>query len=200
MVATQRELGRNNSMDKYHLHWFTDEISMHVTCALASIEQVQTLLAVSETRQRRDVWFHLTSFLTHTAMVSKIICPSDKANQRGEAMLKHLEVPDDSPLLARSARNNAEHIDERIDRWVNRGNAKVLEMVLDDRESFNYIANEDTAIRRVLIQNEMIYISEDNEGARVETRLLPMIEALRNIEERCAYKLVSESPYSYVLS
>jgi hypothetical protein len=190
-------------MDKYHLHWFTDEIHMHASSAVASYMQLLRLLADPETRQTRNVWFVLLSFLTHAAMVSKFldpIRPDDAKEERGKALREHLEVADRSAFLPRDARDNLEHIDERIDRWVQRGDIKVLEMVFEDRAGFDFIAERNGAIRRVLIWDEMVFISEDRNGNRIETALSPIFEALQTLHARCEHKLRTESPYSYLLA
>src|SRR5687768_6186981 len=119
-------------MDKYHLHWYTDEIYIHTASAISSYEHLLSLLGDKETRQSRGVWFALTSFLTHAAMVSKFLDPmgtSESKKLRGNALRAHLQVKTDSSILPRSARDNLEHFDERIDNWVEKKEEKVLEMV-----------------------------------------------------------------------
>lgn len=190
-------------MDKYHLHWFTDEIHMHSSSALASYTSLLRLLADHNTQQSRDVWFVLLSFLTHVAMISKLLDPirPDAAKvERGRALRAHLEVVDGSALLPRDARDNLEHIDERIDNWVQRGDTKVLEMVFEDRVGFDFISERNGAIRRVLIQDEMVFISEGRYGNRIETPLNPIFDALQALHARCEHKLQTESPYSYRLA
>lgn len=190
-------------MDKYHLHWFTDEIYLHSSSAIASYQHLQHLLGDSKTCQSRDIWFVLLSFLTHAAMVSKFLDPvgSDKdKKERGEILRGYLGVPSDSPILPRDARNNLEHIDERIDRWAQRGDTKIMEMVFDDRAGFDYIYENGGAIRRVLIAEEMIFISEDHEGHRTETALRPVFDSLSKLHSECAEKLRTDSPYHYRLA
>jgi hypothetical protein len=187
-------------MDKYHLHWYTDEVQMHAASAIASYAFLGDLLVNLETRQRRDVWFALVSFLTHAGMISKFLEPIEaSAKQRGAQIKQHLEVPDDSAILARMARNNLEHFDERMDGWVKRNEKRVLEMVFQDREGFNFIADQPCAIRRVLIADEMVFISEDRSGTPVEMPLLPIYEAIKKLNAVCLHKLATESPYTYRL-
>ena len=176
---------------------------MHVSSALVSYSQLLRLLSDGKERQSRNVWFVLLSFLTHAAMVSKLldpIRPEGAKEDRGTALRKHLEVEDGSAILSRAARDNLEHIDERIDRWTKRGLTSVLEMVFEDRAGFEFIAHEDAAIRRVLIQDEMIFISEDRNGNRLETALTPIYGALKDLKARCEHKLATESPYTYLLA
>lgn len=190
-------------MDKYHRHWFTDEIYLHASSAMASYQQLLCLLESSKTNQSREVWFVLLSFLTHTAMVSKFLDPigSDKTKEiRGVELRNYLDVSDDSPILPRDARDNLEHIDERIDRWVQRGDVKILEMVFADRAGFDFLYEGDGAIRRVLIAEEMVFISENREGRRTETALRPVFESLSKLHAVCAEKLRADSPYGYILA
>ncbi len=190
-------------MDKYHLHWFTDEIYLHSSSAIASYQHLLHLLGDTKTSQSRDIWFVLLSFLTHAAMVSKFLDPvgSDKdKKERGEMLRGYLGVPSDSPILPRDARNNLEHIDERIDRWAQRGDTKIMEMVFDDRAGFDYIYESGGAIRRVLIAEEMIFISEDHEGRRTETALRPVFDSLSKLHSVCSEKLRTDSPYHYRLA
>lgn len=188
-------------MDKYHLHWYTDEIQMHASSALASYRHLCDLLANSTTRQRRDVWFALVSFLTHTAMISKFLDPiKESAKERGIKLRAHLGVQGDSAILPRTARDNLEHFDERIDGWVERNEERILEMVFLDREGLEFLSDQPRAIRRVLIADEMVFISEDRNGAPVEMALVPIYEAIERLNATCLHKLATESPYTYMLA
>ena len=104
-------------------------------------------------------------------------------------MRKHLGVKDDSAFLPRAARDNLEHIDERIDRWVKNGQTKILEMVLDDRAGFEYLAKDDVAVRRVLILSDMVFVWEDCAGSRIETKLEPVFNDLKTLAAACLHKL-----------
>jgi hypothetical protein len=190
-------------MDKYHLHWFTDEIHIHASSAIASYKHMLHLLSERATFQSRDVWFALVSFLTHVAMISKFldpIHPNETKENRGATLRAHLNVSDDSPIFPRTSRDNLEHFDERIDRWVQTGQNKILEMVFHDRAGFEYLADGNYAIRRVLIADELVFISEDRNGQPVELELRPVYEALQTLWQACVEKLKTESPYSYHLA
>lgn len=190
-------------MDKYHLHWYTDEIEVHTASSISSYQQLLALLENYDTRQSRGVWFVLVSFLTHAAIVSKFLDPikGDASTiERGNDLRAHLEVPEGSPILPRAARDNLEHIDERIDNWVERKEEALLEMVFPDREGFNHITSRKPAIRRVLIADEMVFISEDRNGVLVEVTLTPTYEAMRSLHAVCQHKLATESPYTYKLA
>lgn len=188
-------------MDKYHLHWYTDEIQMYAASALSSYGLLCDRLANPETRQRRDVWFALVALLTHVAMISKFLAPiKASASERGVELRAHLGVPNDSPILPRAARDNLEHFDERVDGWVERNETRVLEMVFKNRKGFEFLSEHPRAIRRVLIADEMVFISEDRNGTPVEIPLVPIYEAIQTLNATCLHKLETESPYSYMLA
>jgi hypothetical protein len=186
-------------MDKYHLHWFTDEIEVHTSLALQSYEVLEKLLEDPETRQSRKVWYALFAFLVHVAMVSKLFSPNGTGSlDRGQDLKAHLKIGEDSVLLQRAARNNMEHIDERIDGWARRGESKIIEMVVDDRAGYEHILGKNGAVRRVLILDEMVFVSEDRYGKKLETALCPLREELLGLQDRCLRKLKSESPYTII--
>lgn len=176
---------------------------MHASSAIAGYTHLLHLISDNKTRQSRDVWFVLLSFLTHAAMVSKLldpIHPNNTKENRGKVLRAHLGVPEDSAVLPRDARDNLEHIDERIDRWVQNGDTKIMEMVFEDRVGFEYICEGNGAIRRVLIADEMVFISEDRNGSRIETSLTLVFESLQKLHAECVHKLQTESPYNYLFA
>ncbi len=175
---------------------------MHASSALNAYSWLEEMLRSSSTRQSRAVWSAVQSFLAHAAVVSKILDPirPDQAKQnRSDSLRAHLGVKEDSALLPRDARDNLEHIDERIDRWVRAQETGILEMVFEDRPGFEYICAGGSAVRRVLILDEMAFISEDRSGRKIETNLASLAELLRDLVVNCAHKLETESPYHYRL-
>lgn len=188
-------------MDKHHIHWYTDEVQTHAASALASYRLLSSHLSSSEQRHRRDVWFALVSFLTHAAMISKYCKPvNSEASSRGLELRAHLEVPDNSPILSRATRDNLEHFDERVDRWVGRNETRVLEMVFQDRTGFDLISEKPCAIRRVLIVDEMVFITEGKNGLPVELELAPVYEAIEELNNTCLRKLAEQTTYTYLLA
>jgi len=161
-------------MDKHHLHWFTVEIETHTSAALSAYKLIEQMLANKNSLQSREVWFLAQSFLTHTAMVSKMFAPSRKEQKyRGSLLREHLSIQDHSPILPRDARDNLEHIDERVNRWVK-----------DRKNGFV----------------EMVFITEDKFGKRAETNLKTIAKNLEVLLKSCRHKLQTESPYQYLLA
>lgn len=188
-------------MDKHHLHWFTVEIETHTSAALSAYKLIEQMLANKNSLQSREVWFLAQSFLTHSGMVSKMLDPIyEEHKYRGRLLKQHLGVKDDSPIFARGARDNLEHIDERINRWVKDRKNGFVEMVFHDRIGFDFICKVDKALSRVLIADEMVFISEDRFGKRVETNLRAVSESLEILLKSCRHKLQTESPYQYLLA
>ena len=62
-------------MNDYELTWYMQEISMHGLGAEIDFKHFLQAVKNEETRQTRTVWFHLTSFLSHAAMISKLVSP-----------------------------------------------------------------------------------------------------------------------------
>ncbi|WP_156383956.1 hypothetical protein [Methylobacterium sp. Leaf456] len=148
-----------------------------IQCALAEQHYgaVSALLADFDTRQSRYVWAHIHAFLTHMAMVSKMVSSpnahrSPTARARGEALVSALNIDSSSVIFDRNARNNVEHLDERLDLWIESDSHTLLEVVLDNRSAFDFMTESrpmpgSTAfVRRVLIQDAMIFITQGRSG------------------------------------
>lgn len=190
-------------MDKHHLHWYLEEMLIHSTAALKNLEVIKALIVDPSKRQTRDVWAAVSGCLGNVAMVSKYLDPvgkteKAKAKARSTKFKSLLGVEETNSVLNRTSRDNIEHFDERIDGWVHSTKSKIIEMVFDDREGFDYICASDAAVRRVLIEDEFVYISEDKDGKRVEIRLMDVERDIKILRNKCAEWIKNESPYSYV--
>lgn len=188
-------------MDDHELTWYMHELIMHGLGVSRDFQQLQTTLADPETRQTRIVWFHLTGFLSHAAMISKYLSP---INARGvkrariSALRDKLGVDDSSDILPRNARDNIEHFDERIDNWVGQEGQTILEIVLDDRSDYQYLGADQSRIKRLLIKKEMIFISENRDGRRLEVDLNPIAEEALRIFHQAQQWVEDESPYHFI--
>ncbi len=188
-------------MDDHELTWYMHELLMHGWGASRDFEALQAALADQEIRQTRIVWFHLTSFLSHAAMISKYLCP---INPRGvkqtrmNALRSKLGVDDSSDILPRDARDNVEHFDERIDNWIGQEGQTILELVLDDRSGYRYLGADQKRIKRVLLEEEMIFISEKRDGSKLELALQPLADEARRIADQAGKWVENESPYHFI--
>lgn len=194
-------LAVENGMDDHELTWYMHELMMHGLGVSRDFEQLQAALADPETRQTRIVWFHLTGFLSHAAMISKYLSPinpSGVKQARMNALRSKLSVDDSSDILPRNARDNVEHFDERIDNWVGQEGQTILEIVLDDRSGYQYLRADQKRIKRVLLEKEMTFISENRDGSKSELSLHPLAEEARRIADEAEKWVLNESPYHFI--
>jgi hypothetical protein len=187
-------------MNAQQLHCYTEEVWIHARAALGAFEEMRRWLADARTRQRREVWVVLQGFLVHTGMVSKLLSPPTKAlvsRNRGETLRAHLNVPADSALLDRSARNAIEHLDERMDNWLKGGHSGFLECVFENRKAFEYLRKDRYCVRRVFLMEEMVFVTQ-GETDRDETMLLPLHSELVRIVDECEKRFSTDDPFHYV--
>src|SRR5690606_9733225 len=157
-------------------------------------------LSNPETSQTRLVWFHLSSFLSHAAMVSKYldpIRPNPLKRERMNALREKLNVTDQSNVLPRDARDNVEHFDERIDNWVG-SEAAIIEAVLDDRAGYDYLRVPQKRVKRVLIQKGMIFVSEKRDQTKFELELEPLHVEIKRIGDAAQQWIERNSPYHFI--
>lgn len=174
---------------------------MHAYGARFDAHHMKALLADINTRQTRPVWFHLASFLSHVAMISKLVSPISKgptATARGMAVKKELSIGVNSEILPRSARDNYEHFDERIDNWVDANATDILEIVLSDRNGYAYLRGSQKRVQRVILLQEYIYISENRDGSHFELELNPLINEIEGIDVAATNWIDTKSPYHFL--
>ncbi|KOX19806.1 hypothetical protein ADK67_32550 [Saccharothrix sp. NRRL B-16348] len=118
--------------DDWELRWtsgarrfYVAEIVRQASYALAAVQQA---LSLSRDPQRRvEAWPAVQSFLTATAIISKLLWPvraegADLKSRwrrfRADRLQTELMISDTSALRDRKVRNSADHFDERIDDLV----------------------------------------------------------------------------------
>ena len=174
---------------------------MHASAARMEYLRLVAALESDEARQTRTVWFHLTSFLAHTAMISKYLSPiskSDVSEVRKKTLRDLLTVNDDSDVLPRDTRDNIEHFDERIDNWVGADHHNILELVLPDRAAHDFLRVAEQRVKRLLILDEMMFISEKKDGTQFQLRLLPVHDEVERIGKEAARWIAESSPYHFI--
>ena len=107
-------------------------------------------------------------------------------------------VGDDSDVLPREARDNIEHFDERLDNWVVEDNQTILEMVLPDQTGYDFLRIGEKRVKRVLIQDEMIFISEKKDKSQFRLCLQPLHEEVIRIGREAEIWINNKSPYHFV--
>jgi len=162
---------------------YMEELAMHGFGASFYFNKLTSSLASQEDKQSHIVWLYLSSFLAHTAMISKYLKPIRKTNKtakdRATQLKAILNIHDKAELLTRNARDNLEHFDERIDNWIN-SEKGVLQIVFDNRQDYGYLSHEKN-IKRVILRNELIFISENNDGSNEEVLLQPLFLEVQEI-------------------
>ena len=198
-LATKK--GTDVVMNDFHLTWYMQEISMHAYGAEVDMTRIHDLLDRHETIQSRLVWFHLTSLLSHVGMISKLISPISRdatANARKSALKAALNVASTSEVLPRNARDNTEHFDERIDNWVSENATDIMEIVLPDRDGYKYLRVDEKRVRRVLLKQELVFISENRDGSKFELELKPLVHEVIRIGDEATKWIDAKSPYHFV--
>lgn len=104
---------------------YVAEIVRQATYALTAVEQA--LHHSRDPQRRSEAWPAVQSFLTATAIISKLLWPgrsqgTDVRSQwrrfRADRLRTELMVSDTSALKDRKVRDSADHFDERIDDFV----------------------------------------------------------------------------------
>ena len=183
----------------YQITWYMQEIAMHAYGAEVDMLYMDEILQNPQTVQSRLVWFHLSSFLSHAAMISKLLTPISKNSKaRGDALKAMLNIAANSDVIPRTARDNTEHFDERIDNWVSANATSILEIVLQDRNGYNFLRGAEKRVRRVLLKQEYIYISENKDGTKFELELRPLLQEVKRIGDEATKWINANSPYTFI--
>ncbi len=187
--------------DRYKLTWYMQEICMHALGAKIEYHQLNAALEDDETRQTRLVWFHLSSLLSHSAMISKYLSPISKsaiAVARKNALRAVLCIDSNSEILPRDTRDNVEHFDERIDNWVCSENQNLLEIVLPDRAAFNFMRASEKRVKRVLILDEFVFVSENKDESQLELSLWSLHDEVQRVATVASNWITENSPYHFI--
>lgn len=188
-------------MNDVQLTWYMHELCMHSLGACQAFTRLDHTVHSPETRQTRFVWFHLVSFLGHAAMISKYLDPvgrmNDQKRKRITLLKDNLSVEKDSPVLPRDARDNVEHFDERIDNWGS-DCSSIIECVFENRDGFVAVDREGTRVKRVLLVEECVFISESRDQSRFEVELLPLRQEIQRIGDAAENWIENDSPFQFV--
>ena len=172
---------------------------MHCQTAIMDLDAIKGFAQNEETRQTYIVWSAVWSLVSNAAMVSKYLYPIKGGNKkRGRELCRILGVEPGAHILSRKARNNVEHHDERLDNWCKVDAEKIIEMVFEDREGFDYLVDGRTRVRRALLTDEMVFISEDQDGKRFEVELVPLSQELQLLKQKAEAWVVKNSPYKFI--
>lgn len=184
-------------MTPEQLYVYTEETSIHTQLALSNYRAFIDIISNSDTRQRREAWMYLQSFLSHFGMVSKLLfAPSGnrRTKNRARELSEYLESSDNATLNDRNARNAIEHLDERMDYWLDNEHKGILEGIYETENDFSYFAPERWTVRRVYILAESLFITEDANGHK-KMKIEPIVNELVMLNTRCDIKLNNHLPF-----
>lgn len=188
-------------MNDYELTWYMQEISMHRLGAEIDFKHFLQAVKNEEIRQTRIVWFHLTSFLSHAAMISKLVSPISPRGVKIERMnllQEALNIESNSEVLPRNARDNVEHFDERIDNWIGSDSSSLLEIVFPNRAGYDFMNVDEKRVKRILLLDELIFISETKNADKFELKLQPLFDEVKRIGDEAEAWIESTSPYTFI--
>ncbi len=73
-----------------------------------------------------------------------------------------------------------------------------MEIVLPDRGGYDYLRGDEKRIRRVLLKQELIFISENRDGSKFELELKPLVQEVARIGDEATTWTNTKSPYHFV--
>lgn len=179
-------------IDRFHQTIFIEEVCIQAHHTILAHKRLLDFISDERNHQRTDVWIHIQSFLSHAAMIAKYIQPSHKAmqnpptKQRVKFFSECFDISDDSLRLMRKVRNNIEHLDERLDQWMEVDGRHLLQSVFKSREGLEYLnPTTDGAarwfIKRVYLIDEDTFVSQGKQGLD-EINLAAVICEVRRIK------------------
>ncbi|WP_075179994.1 hypothetical protein [Neptunomonas phycophila] len=115
-----------------HLAFYSQAIRFNVESAMVSIEALASFIEMTNdtkgdyemTGELQDsILDHLQNLLVHAGALSRYFWPSkpgkhDLHKHRAETLKKHFGLTDESPLKSRKLRNQLEHFDENLDKYL----------------------------------------------------------------------------------
>ena len=173
-----------------HRNLLVEEVLVQTNLAVEAYNRLRETVANAETRQQREVWAFVQSALSHTAMISKYMKPSNNSplsTARADELKALLLVGEASPVFSRNARNNVEHLDERLDLWIEAGDQRMLECVFVSREEYDFLNRPEARerryfIKRVYLIDEDTFMSEGRNGLE-EIDLAELMAEVRRIKQ-----------------
>ncbi len=189
-------------INSYHQTILIEEVSMQSHLTILAHNRLLDFIRDERNYQNREVWIHIQSVLSHSAMISKYLAPgghnpSSRAKKRAKSLKDALCIGANSPLLKRTVRNNVEHLDERFDDWMEADGGRFLECVFESREGLEYMnpTIDGVArwfIRRVYLIDGDTFVSQGREGID-EINLAALICEVRRIKRIAELVLSSSS-------
>ena len=169
-----------------------EEILIQADLTLAAHARVRKLTLDLETKDNRLVWGGIQSLLNHAAMISKILLPDTSNNkyvryERSRKLKETLNVKDQSLLLRRTVRNNVEHLDDRLDAWIEQGSTRLLEATFENRSGYDFLNKNGRRwfVKRVYLVAEDVFLTEGQKGSGIdEICIADLIVEIRQVRKQ----------------
>jgi hypothetical protein len=88
-----------NEIELLHQFILIEEVCVQANLAILAHDRLLEFISDKSNHQRREVWGHIQSFLSHAAMISKYVGTDQGCRARAEFLKTALAVEDNSPLL-----------------------------------------------------------------------------------------------------
>jgi hypothetical protein len=137
-----------------------------------------------------DFFDYAQQFFCSAGIIAKVLYATNgHGRTRARQLRFFLDLGDESPLADSSIRNSLEHVDERIDKWV-QGNPLATSYS-------HYGISRTTDLPSELGLRHYDSDADTFRLGRAEVRLQPVIEAIRHVQARViAYRQQHECPNS----
>jgi len=73
-----------------------------------------------------------------------------------------------------------------------------MEMVLPNRDGYNHLRVNERRVRRILLKQEFVFISENRDGSKFELELNPLIQEVARIGIEATNWINTKSPYHFI--
>lgn len=192
-------------MDKYIERTYIEEVITQANFASGALGRINDCIKALENREvgteeRRfvssEIFRNIHSFLTHAAVVSKILFPAKNKKKpdrvvRGEHLRELLEVDGGHPIMTRSVRDDLDHFDERIDQWATDSKKhNRLDKIIGPRNIIGGTIFEEGDTFRHYVPGEGVFMFRGK-----EIDIGKIAKALGELRDRCEKVRVSGSAW-----
>jgi hypothetical protein len=191
-------------LDRDKISIYVEELWLNAVQGYQMLQIHRKLIESEPTRQLRNNWGILQSALNHSALISKLLNPissSSFAQARGGILRRELTATLEAypTIMGRAARNNVEHLDERLDLWAQTSDGHLVEAVLPNRSAFDLLQSNSRPVicRRIIILDELIFLSQGRSGVE-EISLARLCEELWNLGEHAGKWMADNDPWNYL--
>ncbi|PAE70576.1 hypothetical protein [Bacillus licheniformis] len=137
-------------MNKQSMEIFEREIKRQCRIFFMSVEYLDEYYENPTEVGVDKVWYHIQSFLTSSANISKLLWGVNmRISQSRKELREKLGVFEDSPLKHRKMRNFFEHFDEHLEKWVKDNSNSIFidsnigpkTAIINDSDKYQFLRN-----------------------------------------------------------